>query len=295
MPNTIARGLRTSRTGAVGVLIPDLTNPLFPPMVRGIEDRLAARGYTTLLGNTDNDDERERKQFLALRAWRVDGFIAATARRRHPLLSEAAAQGVPLVLVNRAVDGLPVPAVLADDAAGVSAAVEYLVALGHRYIGHLAGPPELSTGLTRARAFRAAMQAAGLPVPPAAEVGCAAFAEDAGRVGAHRLLAAYPHLTAIVAGNDLVALGALGALAEAGRICPDEVSVVGFNDMPFVDKMSPALTTVRVPHHELGAQAAQLLLERLDQPCAEAKTLLLPARLVVRGSTGPPPGPPSPA
>src|SRR5439155_6307238 len=109
VPNTVARGLRTNRTAAIGVLVPDLTNPLFPPIVRGITDRLAADGYTTLLANTDNDDEQERAQFAALESRRADGFILATARREHRLLARAAERGVPLVLVNRTVDDLDVP------------------------------------------------------------------------------------------------------------------------------------------------------------------------------------------
>lgn len=289
VPNTLARGLRTSRTAAIGVLIPDLTNPFFPPMVRGIEDHLAAAGYATLLANTDSDETRERSQFLALQSRRADGFIIATARRRHDLLTRAAARGVPLVLTNRVVDGLAVPAVVGDDAVGVIQAVEHLAALGHRQIGHLAGPQELSTGLTRLIAFRQAMAGVNLPTAPGGIVVCGAYTEESGRHAADVMLTQEPGITAILAGNDLIALGALTALAQRGRSCPGDVSVVGFNDMPYADKMLPPITTVHVPLYEMGAQAARLLLERLHDPRGVPKKILLPARLTVRGSTGPRP------
>ncbi|WP_042408437.1 LacI family DNA-binding transcriptional regulator [Streptacidiphilus carbonis] len=284
VPNTLARGLRTSRSTAVGVLVPDLTNPLFPPIVRGIQDRLDSHGYTALLVNTDNDEERERAQFAELAARRVDGFIVATARRDHPLLAEAVGRGTALVTVNRTVELPGTPAVVGDDADGVAQAVAHLRGLGHTRIAHLAGPQSVSTGAVRLRAFR---QAAGRARDAVVE--CAAYTEQAGRAGARRLLLAHPSTTAVLAGNDLIALGALAELAAQGRSCPDDISVVGFNDMPFADRFRPPLTTVRVPHHEMGVQAAELLLELLTRPQPVARTVVLPARLVVRGSTAPPP------
>jgi LacI family transcriptional regulator len=161
VPNTLARDLRTSRTAAVGVLIPDLTNPLFPPIVRGIQDRLEHHGYTALLVNTDADEARERAEFHALRSRRVEGFIVATARRRHPLLEFAVRERITLVTVNRFTELPAVPAVLGDDADGVAQAVAHLRALGHTRLAHLAGPEALSTGYVRLRAFRAAA-----PGPP---------------------------------------------------------------------------------------------------------------------------------
>ena len=283
VPNTLARGLRTSRSTAVGVLVPDLMNPLFPPIVRGIQDRLDTHGYTALLVNTDNDEARERAQFAELASRRVDGFIVATARREHPLLAEAAELGTALVTVNRTVDLPGTPAVVSDDADGMAQAVAHLRRLGHTRLAHLAGPQSVSTGAVRMRAFQ---QEAG--PSRGAVVECTGYTEPAGRAAARQLLDAYPETTAIVAGNDLIALGALAELAAQGRSCPRDVSVVGFNDMPFADRFRPPLTTVRVPHHEMGMQAAQLLVELLTQPQAVARTVVLPARLVIRGSTAPP-------
>jgi LacI family transcriptional regulator len=277
VPNSVARGLRTRRTAAVGVLVPDLANPLFPPIVRGIEDRLASDGYATLIASTDSDDDRERTQLAALEARQVEGFIVATARRSHPLFGDAAARGVPLVFVNRLVDGLAAPSVTADDAVGVASAVAHLVELEHRRIGYLAGPQDMSPGSIRLAAFRQAVSGT--------VVECAAYTEAAGLAGGRRLLAENPDVTGVLGGNDLIALGALEALAEAGLRCPADVSVIGFNDMPFADRIGPGLTTVRIPHHDMGVQAAELLMERIREPAVVAKKLLLPVSLVVRGST----------
>lgn len=287
-PNTMARSLRTSRTYTVGVLIPDLTNPLFPPVVRGIENVLFPRGYTALVANTDNDEGREAAHFDALLGRQVDGFILATGRRDHPLLESAHQRGICAVLVNRGTDRPLYPLVTGDDAGGISAAVDHLVELGHRRIAHLAGPAALSTGFGRARAFRNAMAGHDLS-SGAVVVECAAYSADAGERAMTALLAGDPHPpTAVVAGNDLIALGALRAIRTHGLRCPEDISLTGFNDMPFLDELRPALTTVRVPHHELGTEAARLLLEQIDGAPAVAKTLSLPLRLVVRASTAPP-------
>ncbi|GHJ38487.1 alanine racemase [Streptomyces sp. TS71-3] len=293
-PNTAARSLRTNRSFTVGVLLPDLTNPLFPPVVRGIEDVLTAAGYTALLANTDNDPAKERTRFDALRGRQVDGFIVGTARREHPLLEEAHAAGVSVVLVNRTTDRRLHPWVSGDDADGVRLAVEHLTGLGHRTLAHLAGPQTMSTSATRERAFREAMHAAGLPPLRAPVVAADAYTAQAGERAAHALFDRHPGVTAICAGNDLIALGALRAMRRRGMDCPGDVSLVGFNDMRFADEFQPPLTTVRVPHHALGAEAARLLLAGLeaadgaDSPPVLPKTVLLPVRLIVRASTAAP-------
>lgn len=289
VPNAAARSLRTHRSHTVGVLIPDLTNPLFPPIVRGIEDVLARAGYTALIANTDNDEERERDRFEALRGRQVDGFVVATARREHALLERALADGTRVVLVNRSTDRRLFPSVVADDAGGVADAMAHLVGLGHRRIAHLAGPATVSTGAIRASAFRRCVKTQGLSTVDCRVVPCPGYTEVAGRRAMAGLLDGGAPPTAVLCGNDLIALGALRTLRERGVACPGAVSVVGFNDMPFVDEVQPALTTVRVPHHDLGAEAARLLLDQLDgRPAAKASTL--PVELVVRGSTSAPGG-----
>ena len=290
-PNSIARGLKTSRSYTIGVVVPDLRNPLFPPIARGIEEGLEPAGYTSLLANTDNDPERERLSFDALRARQVDGYITASARREHPLLLELAANGRPLVLVNRATDDDALPSVVPDDRDGMRQAVEHLVSLGHGRIAHLAGPFTLSTGVHRYEGFVEAMAAHGLAVDPDLVVSGTGYTEDEGARLSRALLEAGRRFTAVLAGNDLMAVGCLDALREAGLQCPRDVSVVGFNDMTWSARLSPPLTTVRVPHQLLGLEAATLLLERLADPGTPPRHVVLPVELVVRESTAKARGP----
>ncbi len=286
-PNRIARGLKTSRSHTIGVLIPDITNPLFPPILRGIEDRLDEAGYTSLIVNTDNDAERERVYVEAMRARQVDGFISATARLDREL-AELAGGGTPLVLVNRSLEDASVPAVTVDDRHGIALAVEHVVGLGHRRIGHVAGPQNLSTGHRRHLGFIDAMREAGLDVPDELVSFGEFFTEEEGARAFGELLDSAPDVTAVVAANDLMAMGCYDVIGERGLRCPEDVSIVGFNDMPFVDKLRPPLTSVRVPQREVGKVAADLLLEQLSESGSPAKEILLEPTLVVRGSTGPP-------
>jgi LacI family transcriptional regulator len=295
-PNTVARSLRTRRSHTVGVLIPDLTNPLFPPIVRGIEDRLAADGYVALIGNTDSDDERERLVFERMRARRVDGFVSATAHLKSPLLAEASAAGIPVVLVNRHAKDYGFPAVSVDNERGIALAVSHLVALGHRRIAHIAGPQDVSTGLSRYRGFMDAMAAHGLDVDPDLVVRAAAYSIEEGDRCCRALLEPRLGCTAVAAGNDMLAVGCYSALEAAGLSCPQDISVVGFNDMPFIDRLRPPLTSVHFPHYQVGAEAGQLILEQIaaaDEHRAgpggdNGKIIYLTPELKVRGSTAPP-------
>jgi LacI family transcriptional regulator len=284
-PNTVARSLRTRRSHTVGVLIPDLNNPLFPPIVRGLEDRLDADGYVALIGNTDGDDARERKVFEQMRARHVDGYVLATAHLRNPLLAEEVRAGVPVVLVNRIAEDYSLPAVTVDNERGVEMAISHLLSLGHRKIACIAGPQDVSTGLARYRAFQAAMAAAGLEVPPGRVAFARAFSIEEGRRCTAEILAAGDEFTAVAAGNDMLAVGCYTALDQAGLGCPGDVSVVGFNDMPFIDMLRPPLTTVAFSHYQVGTEAAQLLLDRLNGNAGAVKVLYLAPELIVRSST----------
>jgi LacI family transcriptional regulator len=287
-PNPIARGLKTNRSYTIGVLIPDITNPLFPPILRGIEDRLDEAGYTSLIVNTENDADRERTRLAAMRARQVDGFISATARLDRRLLDELSAAGVPLVLVNRSLEDRSLPAVTVDDRAGIRLAVEHVASLGHRRIGHIAGPQNTSTGHRRYLGFQEAMRTAGLPAPDGNIAFSEWFTEDEGARICAELLDRDGDLTALVAANDLLAIGCYDTLEARGIRCPQDISVVGFNDMPFVDHLRPPLTTVRVPQREIGTVAADLLLERLANDSESPREILLEPTLVVRGSTARP-------
>jgi LacI family transcriptional regulator len=288
-PNSIARGLATSRSYTIGSLVPDFTNPLFPPIARGIEDRLETAGYTPFVVNTDNDPERELLAVQAMRARQVDGIISATARREHSHLDELLGAGLSVVLVNRWLPDLAVSSATADDTRGQRLAVEHLIALGHRRIGYLAAPLDYSTGHERHEAFHAALCDAGLKAEPdLVMVGQALNEREGARLTAAMLGGGSEPPTAIAAANDLLALGCLDVLAERGFDCPGDVSVTGFGDVPFAARFQPPLTTVRVPQYDIGAAAAELMLERLRNADGEPKHVRLEPALVVRGSTAPP-------
>lgn len=285
--NEIASSLRTKRSMTAGVLVPDFTNPLFPPMLRGIEDALGG-DYTAIVINTDNDADREAVGARRLLARGVDGLILATARRKDPLLRELTAAAVPLVVVNRTPDDGDVSAVTADDAQGIRLMVEHLVDLGHRRIAHIAGPQDLSTGVVRQRAFKEAMRAAKLELDERLIGTAKTYSIDEGRRLADQLLRGSSCPTALLTANDLLALGAYEAATAHGLAVPAQISITGFNDMPFVDRLTPSLTTVRIQHYEIGAQAAQLLLKQIDRPDTPNAVVHLGVTLVVRHSTAAP-------
>jgi LacI family transcriptional regulator len=286
-PNAIASSLRTRRSMTVGVVVPDITNPVFPPILRGIEDTLTPQGYVAMIANSDGDPERESVLIDALRARGVDGLILASARREDPAISRAVAEGIPIVTVNRKVDDPAVSSVTNDEAGGVALAVRHMLELGHRQIAHIAGPQSLSTGLMRYEAFLAALRANGVAPAPGLIAFGSAYTEGEGERCGRALSGAARPFTAIVCANDRLAIGAVEALREAGMACPRDVAVSGYNDMPFVDRIDPPLTTVRIQKREAGACAAAILVARLRDPKQAAEHVVLPVELVVRGSTAP--------
>lgn len=285
-PDPTARSLRTRRSGFVGVVVPDLTNPVIPPIVRGIEQVLWSAGLACLLADTDNNVEREAAVVTELRARRCEGLIVSTATRHSATVAALSGGHIPTVLVTRDIDAGKLPFVAADDAAGVTRAVDHLTELGHERIAHLTGPMDLSTTAVRAQAFRAAMgrRVAGVPAPV---LHGEAFTIPAGRRVADALLGRRRDITAIVAGNDMIALGCYAALTAAGLRCPEDVSIVGHNDMPLAGSLRPPLTTVAIPQYEIGREAARTLLDRLSGEGPNAPRVLLETRLIVRDSTAP--------
>lgn len=283
-PNSIARSLKTRRSSTVGVLIPDLANPFFPPMVRGMQDRLEQVGLTPLIVNTENDPERERVDIQALKARHVDGYISATARLKDDTASEIINDGRPLVLINQEMPGMGISSVASDDRHGMALAVRHLAGLGHRRVAYLGGPIDAATGKLRFRGFLEAAAEHGLEAPESMSRFAAGFVLAEGARMTNELLVSDCKFTAVVAANDLLALGCLDALSEHRLTCPDQVSVIGFNDMPFSERFRPPLTTVRVPQYEIGSWAGSLLIDSLERPEAAAQQVRLEPALVVRGS-----------
>ncbi|MGH8945752.1 MAG: LacI family DNA-binding transcriptional regulator [Acidimicrobiia bacterium] len=284
--NTIARALRTGRTLVVGMVVPDVANLYQAGITRGAGDVLYADGYSLILASTDDDQAHAESQVMAMLGVRVEGLLYGVAREDDPVVARLVDEEIPLVLFNRAADTDGVSAVLPDDHTGTRMAVEHLLSLGHRHLVHVAGPEDVSSTRNRLHAFQETLRSAGLR-------GGHGFArrhvEEEGRRVTAQLLEDDPDTTAVLAGNDRLALGAIDAIRERGRSCPEDVSVVGFNDMPYSDRFSPPLTTVHISQYELGSMAARLLLETIADPGRPAETKLAAPELVVRGSTAPAP------
>jgi LacI family transcriptional regulator len=289
-PNVTAAGLRTGRSGLIGVLAPDIADPGFPPILSGVTETLGAEGYATIVVDVGPDRSRQQELVDKLIARGVDGLVLATVTLTDPVVGHCLAASIPVVLVNRTDSGRKLSAVVTDDESGMRLAVEHLVGLGHRHIGHIAGPQEVSTGALRRAGFKGAATQAGLPAQSVMIEIARAYTRDEGRLAALRLLDAKLVPTAIVAANDLLALGIYDALGKRGLRCPADVSVVGHNDMPYVDMLSPPLTTVRIAQRSMGNQAARLLLDQITDPAARRERIVLEPSLIVRGSTARPGG-----
>lgn len=284
-PNIAASALRRNRSFAVGVLVPDITNPVFPPILRGIQDVAEAQGYTVIIANTDDASLKEQSAFRMMKGRAIEGMIIATARLDDPIVEECRRNGIPFVLVNRTVGQTSVNAVVVDEDFGVRSALDHLLELGHRKVAHIAGPLDTSTGAARKQSFEAYMKLHDLDATLVEATEKFTVAE--GQAACERLMARDAEFTAVVAGNDLIALGCIDALAAAGRSVPGDVSVVGGNDIPMLERMVPALTTVKIPKYEMGSQATSILFDSINGKDRDPLVIRLQPRLIVRDSTGP--------
>jgi LacI family transcriptional regulator len=281
-PSGIARSLATNKTLTVGLVVPDITNPFFPEIARGVEDIARERGYEMFLCNSVEDPEREENILRALEDKRVDGTIICSSRLPDERLFPRLRQQRAAVLVNRLAPPELAGTVRVEDAEGTLQAVNHLLDGGRRVIGFLCGPPNSHSAKERARGFKMALSGGDhsldetlmRPCPPNPEGGYEA---------ALALLSWRSDVDGLVCYNDLVAVGALRACVELGLRVPDDVVVVGCDDIMVASLLSPALTTLRVPKYELGASAARMLLDRIGGRRAESE-VLLQAELVVRES-----------
>ena len=291
LPNAEAYSLRTRRTRMVGVVIPDITDPVYAPILRGLEDALLPNGYVSIVASINGDIGREAIVTAMMQSRNVDGLILGSVAREDDVVSELLGQGVPIVTLGRRVEDERVSSVTTDHDLGMRQALAHLTELGHRDIAHIAGPTELSTGADRLAAFRSACVAASVALPATRIVPASAYTIAEGERCARELVARNTGCTAVVCANDRLAVGAIAAFRELGLDVPRDISVTGYNDMPMVDLLSPSLTTVRAPLVQIGNRAASLLLDFLREsgPDRQARHVVLPVELVIRESTRPPP------
>lgn len=290
-PHLIASQLRRGQTRTVGVVIPDMANPLFAPFVRGVMNALDRNGYMPLIAVSEDDHQRFRQVLRHMASRRVDAIITAAARTGDArVLQEVAARGLPIILAIRTLPKTNFPAVCHDDAAGAALAARHLIELGHRRLAQLKGPPDVGPFAARDRGFTDEAAASGVLVQDSGMFAERPTAEEGRRLTDALLALSGPRPTAIFAQNDMVALGALDALRATGLRCPEDVSIVGYNDMFFAAHGPVALTTVRFPAYEIGRLAGSMAHEHVEDPSVAWTAVSASPALVVRDSTAPPAG-----
>lgn len=284
VPSAVARGLARGRTDLVGLLIPNVANPFFAELARGVEQVLGTTGASLLLGNSDEDDAKEARFLDRVLAHRVDGLVVVTTDRNWQRV-EAIAREVPVVVADQRLEGWSGDSVLADNELGMAMAVRHLTGLGHRRIGYIGGDERLATARDRRQAF---LRATAELVVSTTGPGAGRFTIASGRRQLKTLLAGPEPPTAVCAANDLLALGALLEAKKQGIRVPEQLSVIGFDDIIDARLSEPALTTIRQPAQEFGEVAARTLLWRIEHPVAAVRQVRIGPSLTIRRSTGRP-------
>jgi LacI family transcriptional regulator len=281
-PNELARGLRKASSSIIGMIIPDITNPFFPAVVRGAEDVASKHGHRILLCNTDNHAKKEMDSFSDLRSFNPAGFLIIPSSESR---IERAIQSYrkPVVFVDRSPSGWKGDAVTADNQEGAYLATMHLLESGHREVAIITGSLKSTNGRARLLGFQRAVGQCRIKVPAEFQQQ-AQFTRESGYLAAKKLIQMLPRPTAIFASNDLIAAGTLRAIKEAGLSCPEDLSVVGFDNLDFTDLTDPELTSIYQPGYQMGSQAAHLLLERIMKPEREASQIVLPTELRIRAS-----------
>jgi LacI family transcriptional regulator len=292
-PHLVASGLRRGQTMTVGVVVPDLGNPIFAPLARGATHALEGANYMPLLADTQDDHDRLARILRHLAERRVEAIIITAARLDDDqILVELRQQGIPVVVAIRTVTSSGLPSVLHDDLAGGQMAAQHLLDLGHERLGQVRGSLEVEPFVRRSEGFAATVEAAGAALVPDVEP-VPHLRADEGRSATLQLLevAADRRPTALFVQNDVMALGALLAIRDLGLRCPEDISIVSYNDAFFTSHTHPPLTTVRLDAYQVGQQAGELALELITEPDRDHPGSCVPPELIVRGSTAPPTSP----
>lgn len=281
--NRIARSLRTRSTRTLGLLIADVENPFYSVIAKNVESVAKVAGYHVMLCN-DNDDAAEEREYLTiLEGLGVDGLLVTPTARNRAHLERLWEKGLSIVQIDRKVPGLRADTVLADNEAGAAAAVDHLVAQGHRKIGIFAGPADVMTGRRRLNGFRSAMKRHGLTVPED-RIQRGSFHRDHAASFAREFLERPDRPSAIFAANHILAEGCVVAAEELGLRIPDDLSLIAFDDMPWMTLTSPKITAVRQPVADMARAATDLVLQRLRDSSREPTTAVFQPQLVVRQS-----------
>lgn len=281
-PNRIARSLRRQQSETIGVVISDIENPHFTRAVRAIEDAAYKQGYRVVLCNTDETPEKQRAYLEMLAAEQVVGVILAPAEPSDRTISQLLNANIPIVAFDRSVDDERADAVFADNAQAARVATEHLLNLGRKRVGFIAGRLQIQTGAERLRGYEEVMRRRGFP--PA--VGHGDFRLESAQHSTCQLLLDHPELDGLVVANNLMAIGALHALRDAGKRIPDDVAFVGIDDPPWAELVGPAMTTLGQPTHQMARSAFELLVDRITKLQSQSRFVIFHFELNVRDSCG---------
>jgi LacI family transcriptional regulator len=287
VPNTLARGLRSKRTNTLALVVTDITNPYFTLIARGVEDTASNSGYTVIFCNTDESESEEEKYLRILVQKQVDGVLLVPACSNSQSLKFLHSNEIPFVLIDRRVPGTQADLVRSDSEQGAYNLTRHLIELGHKRIVTVTGPREVSTSLDRASGYQRAMKEADLA--DLAQVYYGSFTQDSGYQLTCTALMLNPRPTAFLGGNNFISIGIFKALRDAGFSVPDDMSVVGFDDLPASLLINPILTVAAQPAYQMGSQATDLLLKRIAHELPEAsQEIILPTEMIVRHSSSQP-------
>jgi LacI family transcriptional regulator len=284
VPNMLARSLRSNRTQTVGLVLSDITNPFWTTVARGVEDAASRQGFNVILCNTDEKENKQAEYLSVLLRKRVDGVVLVPARSTPDAVQMIQKQGVQVVVMDRRVPGAEVDVVRGASTQGAYELVAYLLELGHRRIAILSGPENVSTSQERVNGCKQAFAAANR-LETAMTVLYGEFTVHSGCTMTQRAVALTPRPTALFAANNFIAIGALKALRELGLRVPEDISVVGFDDLPASLVVEPFLTVAAQPAYAMGQRATELLLQRIIAPgVMPYQEVILPTQLIIRQS-----------
>ncbi|ACB86245.1 LacI family DNA-binding transcriptional regulator [Natranaerobius thermophilus] len=267
-PNYLARGLITKKTNTLGLIIPDITNPFFPQVVRAIEDTANYQGYNMILCNTDDDVDKEKLYLRVLEEKCVDGIIfTSSTKSSKSYLDHLENNDTPFVLLDRSFSGpLDFPKVYTDGYKGIKLAMNHLITRGHRDIAFLSGPETSQTAKDRLEGYRQALSEAGLtPESESQLIYYGDYKALSGEQGIAELLDTNPHITAVVAANDLMAVGAMRTIKNRGLKIPEDISIIGFDNIQTSRLVDPPLTTVAQPSYQMGQMATDILIDMIEK------------------------------
>jgi DNA-binding LacI/PurR family transcriptional regulator len=284
--NNFARGLKTQVSHSIGLIVPDITNPFFTNIARGVEDVANAHNYSLILGNTDEDPEKEKKYLQLLESKRADGLIIAVTAHSHEYLQSQPIQHLALTSIDRSLFDLGIDTVMVDNSIGARTATEHLIEIGHRRIGLVTGLRGIAPTEERVLGYIQALEKNGITVDASLIAAEARAQIDGGARGTMQLLTLEERPTALFVMDGTMAIGALQSIAKAGLRCPEDIALVCFDDFPWASVMKPHLTVVDQPTYEIGEQSAHLLFERLQHRERAPREIRLQTRLIVRESCG---------